>query len=64
MEFHCLWKCMAMGYLHSKKQTQACARGWVCVCVCVCVWQLELKMCCCDKIKAELRSLSSKSSLM
>lgn len=34
------------------------------VCVCVCMWQLELKMCYCDKIKAELRSPSSKASLM
>ena len=35
MEFHCLWKCMTMGYLPFKKQTQACARECVCVCVCV-----------------------------
>ena len=62
MEFHCLWKCMTMGYLPFKKQTQACARE--CVCVCVCVWQVELKMCYCNKIKAELRSPSSKASLM
>lgn len=32
--------------------------------VCVCMWQLELKMCYCDKIKAELRSPSSKASLL
>ena len=55
------------GYgLPSLQETDPGMCTWmgVCVCVCVCVWQLELKMCCCDKIKAELRSLSSKSSLM
>ena len=50
--------------LPSLQETDPGMCTWMCVCVCVCVWQVELKMCYCDKIKAELRSPSSKASLM